>query len=293
MSKASLIISASPKRDYHLDLCLKALSVQNTKEVELIIVDDGSEGIAQIISAYEKDFPQLQYLWRANDENISRSRNLGARHAKTENLIFLNCDVLFHPHVISYYLYYLNHFPHATFWGYVGCRKNVFSPSLWFEKTQVNWLDFRFFPLNASEIYVHPDIQKKPHTLAGGHHFAMQKEVFDHIGGFDETFQAWGEEDVELALRGHLKGHPIYFLGDCWAEHVVHDYTEVFHQRSYQELRHKLEKIMALEDMASHLSKQLPSTVFFSFERSHLFEKMQSHYLKYNPRAIQDELRSF
>jgi GT2 family glycosyltransferase len=39
--------------------------------------------------------------------------------------------------------------------------------------------------------------------------FAMSRELYDKLHGFDSHMFVWGVEDVDLALRSWLMGHPI------------------------------------------------------------------------------------
>jgi GT2 family glycosyltransferase len=52
------------------------------------------------------------------------------------------------------------------------------------------------------------DIKEVP--LAPGGCFAIRKEAFDSVGGFDRDFRSWGFEDVELSLKLWLLGYKIY-----------------------------------------------------------------------------------
>lgn len=244
--RLSVIISTSPGRQQHLFYCLKALQAQQDIHCEVIISDDGSEGMVEVISQFKTAFP-LVYLPRPHDGNLSRSRNMGAAQARTPYLVFINTDVLLNPHALQAYYTQLTNHPQATLWGYVGCRKSSLAPSLWFPELSVNWLDFRFFPLGPHRWFINPDVQQAPYRLAGGHHFAMTRQVFEHVGGFHLAFQQWGDEDVEFALRSLLAGHPMCFLTDVWAEHMPHGYQEVFHLQADAQQLFKSKQIIPLE----------------------------------------------
>lgn len=287
----SLIIATSPQREGYLKLCLQALSQQvAAPPFEVIVCDDGSTGMQNRLADYESTFEQITYDWRPNDHNLSRSRNRGAALARGDTLIFLNTDIVFNPQAIAAYQSYLKAYPDAVCWGYVGCRKTHQAPSLWFPEARVNWLDFRFFPLSDTQLFLNPDLQRAPHTLASGHHFALSRRSFEQIGPLNEDFCAWGEEDVEFALRALLNNHPMLFVGDPWAEHLVHDYQEDFHSRARQHLRHKLESIIELESRLQ--PQQIRSAVLFGSEQANLNHSIQKHYLSHSPTALQQEMRT-
>lgn len=285
----SVIISTSQGRQSHLCSCLRALQAQTCSPLEVLVVDDGSEGMEKVLQAFVGVWPRLEYYWRPLDWNLARSRNLGAAQAHGELLVFLNGDVLLNPRALAYYQSTLQRWPQALCWGAVGCRKREVAPSLWFPEIQVNWLDFRFFPLAEDQLWLHPALEYAPHTLAGGHHFGLTRKLWEKLGPFDTRFICWGEEDVEYALRGLVAGLPMIFLGNAWAEHQVHAYTEAFHTQAPEYLAEKLQRIMALEAQLTLQPEQIQ--VFFEAEQAQFFGHMHHHYLRHNPGALARELR--
>ncbi|MGE3725410.1 MAG: glycosyltransferase family 2 protein [Candidatus Sericytochromatia bacterium] len=293
MIPLSLIIATSAGRQNHLRHCLLALRAQTLSPAEVLVIDDGSEGMQAVLAEFEGLWPRLEYHWRTADYNLSRSRNLGAALSQTAGLVFANGDVLLNPHALAHYAAALNARPKATFWGYVGCRKSVKAPSLWFPDIQVNWLDFRFFPRSTTELFLNPTLAHAPHTLAGGHHFALNRATWEQLGPLDEAFEYWGEEDVEYALRGLVAGIPMVFLGEAWAEHMAHPYGEIFHTRANAALEYKVKKILAGENALLQRQTPLQDLVIVSFEKecAILAEQIQRHYLPQQPNALDAELR--
>jgi len=282
----SVIIATSPGRQKHLHYCLEALSRQTYGDFEVLISDDGSEGMSTILAPFEARFQRLEYLWRPADRNLSRSRNLGAAQARGSGLVFLNTDVLLNPQALAAYQQALQSIPQATLWGYVGCRKAVSAPSLWFPEQRVNWLDFRFFPLSAQTLHVHPGFQTHPHRLAGGHHFALTRQAFEQLGPMNEAFQDWGEEDVEYALRGLIQGLSMCLLGDVWGEHLVHPYDEHFHLEASLQNQLKQKRLTELEQALQSEKILKSAKILFGSELSRLNQIIQSHYLTYHPDAL-------
>ncbi|MGV3526688.1 MAG: glycosyltransferase family 2 protein [Candidatus Sericytochromatia bacterium] len=288
----SVVIATSPGREQHLRCCLEALAQQRYRDFEVIVSDDGSAGMQAVLAAFEGRFKRLEYLWRPQDRNLARSRNRGAASAQGEWLVFANTDVYFNPFALAAYAHYASQHPQATLWGYIGCRKRVSAASLWFPGQRVNWLDFRFFPLSEEKVWVHPELMRRPHTLASGHHFALSRVNFEGMGPLNEAFQDWGEEDVEYALRGLLRGHSMLFIGDAWAEHGEHPYAEAFHTGAAQQLRPKLETIVALEAQLYRAPSGTGARVLFGPELAVLNGHIQRHYLPHAPAALTQEMQS-
>lgn len=288
----SVVIATSPGRQADLTCCLQALDRQSWRDFEVVVSDDGSEGMQEVVDAFKGRFMRLEYLWRPNYRSIARTRNRGVSAALGEAFVLLNTDVLLNPRGLEAYAMALTQHPQATFWGYVGCRKRVNAPSQWFPPRLVNWLDFRFFPIAPDQLWIHPLFRRAPYKLASGHHFALTRATWERIGAMDESFLDWGEEDVEYALRGLINGCSMYLLGDAWAEHLEHPYQEAFHLESSDKLAGKQQRLQELEAMlAQGVPAGTRADVLFGAQLPILWEKLQRHYLPHAPHALEDEMR--
>lgn len=290
----SVVIATSPGRQADLACCLQALARQTATDFEVIVSDDGSEGMQDVMAPFRACFCRLEYLWRPNDRCLSRTRNAGVNAALGDRLVLLNTDVLLHAGALRAYAAALERLPRAVHWGYIGCRKRVSAPSLWFPERRVNWLDFRFFPLAANRLWIHPQFHQAPHRFAGGHHFALTRAAWEAIGPMDEAFIDWGEEDVEFALRALSRGYSMTLFGDAWAEHLDHPYAEAFHRGAAARRLDKLQRIQALEQQ---LLQQGPpagvrAEVLFGDQLPILWEQIRRHYLPYAPDALEAECRA-
>lgn len=76
--------------------CLKSLQDQTYKDLEVIVVDDGSTDKTRNII---KKYPVK--LFQQNHLGAGRARNLGAMHAKGEILVFVDADMVFDPNFIK------------------------------------------------------------------------------------------------------------------------------------------------------------------------------------------------
>ena len=54
--------------------------------------------------------------------------------------------------------------------------------------------------------------------------FAIQKQTFETIGGFDESFTGYGAEDTDFAMMFHRAGVKLIFVGD----YVLHQYHDKY-----------------------------------------------------------------
>ncbi len=92
MPKVSIIVPIYNVEMY-IGKCLETLVNQTLKDIEIILVNDGSkDGSAEIAKKYLKKYPEkIIYLEKENG-GLSDSRNYGLPHAKGEYIAFLDSD---------------------------------------------------------------------------------------------------------------------------------------------------------------------------------------------------------
>ncbi len=78
-----------------LEKCIESLGAQTCSDFEIIVVDDGStDGTIQILSNLEKNLPSFKFIVE-NHAGAGSARNLGAKSAKGEILVFVDADMTF------------------------------------------------------------------------------------------------------------------------------------------------------------------------------------------------------
>ena len=220
--KLSVTVLTSPGREKQLGRCLEMLRRQSWPWFEVIVIDDGSVGGKDLTAAFAGHL-ELRHLWRPNDGSPARSRNLGAGLARHDGLVFLDGDMLPNPLALEIYAEQLEAAPEAAVYGYTG---NLGPPSLtsslWFPEAKVMICDSRFCFRSATRLAYVRELESLPQNFAWSGSFALRAELFNAVGGFDESFSGWGHEDMEFAHR--LAEHQIRidFSLDAWSENQVH-----------------------------------------------------------------------
>ena len=91
MPKVSIIVPVYNVEEY-LERCLDSLVNQTLKDIEIIIVNDGStDGSKEKIQKYINKYKNIVYLEKENG-GLSSARNYGIPYAKGEYIGFVDSD---------------------------------------------------------------------------------------------------------------------------------------------------------------------------------------------------------
>jgi len=91
MVKVSVIVPIYQVESY-LVKCLDSLVHQTLKEIEIILIDDGSMDLSsEIAQSYQKKDRRISYF-RQENQGLSGARNTGLKKAKGEYVAFIDSD---------------------------------------------------------------------------------------------------------------------------------------------------------------------------------------------------------
>ena len=89
--KTSIIIPIYNTKEY-LEQCVESVLNQTQKEIEIILVDDGStDGSTQIIKEYERKYSVVKAVYQEN-QKLGAARNAGVRAATGKYIYFVDSD---------------------------------------------------------------------------------------------------------------------------------------------------------------------------------------------------------
>ena len=215
----SVIIPTFNRSDV-LGLTLKALATQELPagpgasgtHYEVVVIDDGStDSTRQLVEARAEAYPvPLKYLFQHNRKQ-GAARNLGVSQAGGKYLLFLGDDIVPGPVFLSEhrkshaegdpmlavigYTSWPEHFRRTPFLEYIGEQGWQFGFSLIEDPGD---LPFNFFYTS---------------------NLSISRDLFLGSGGFDESFQEYGWEDMELGLRLKKKGMRLVYNARAVAYH--------------------------------------------------------------------------
>ena len=189
MPTASLVIVAY-NRIEQLKLTLSSIHYEHL--LETILVDDGSEdGAGQWVS---ENYPDIRIIRLEKDRwrNPARARNVGVAAATGDIVIVQDAECY---HINDAIAQVLTHFyegesilvtPEAPIYEQYGIRPRGPNPA------------YRFLFL------------------------AMWKEDWIALGGMDEFFTQWGNEDVEFETRCKVAGYEVFTDFRIETQHLAH-----------------------------------------------------------------------
>lgn len=166
------------------------------------------ETIAEIIVVGQFDARPIttpaQLVLTNHPVPAATARNLGARLATGDILLFVDSDCIADPQLVASHLA-RHRDGHSVVGGSIAIDVN---DSYW--RLCDNLLAFTPFlaMMPAGERPYLPSLN-----------FSLPRNIFNSIGGFDERFSGAAGEDVDLSLRLRAQGHRLFFAPEA---HVMH-----------------------------------------------------------------------
>lgn len=217
--RASIIVVAYNSRA-DLGPCLGAITAQMQPDDELIVVDNAStDGSAEWVQA---QFPEARLL-RCTNLGYAGGNNVGAAAARGEFLVILNPDTMLEAGALDALLAPLHNDPTA-----LTTARIVFMDRPTIINTCGNTMHYTGLaycrgagrPLHEFEAPAEVD-------AVSGAAFAIPRQCFVQLGGFDEHFWMY-VEDTDLSLRAQMRGSRIIYVPQAIVRHA---YTPAYSPR--------------------------------------------------------------
>jgi GT2 family glycosyltransferase len=182
--------------------CLKAVgSAEPPPEEVLVVVDGGTDDSEEFAEANG-----VRVLRPAARGGPATARNLGARAARGDVLLFLDADVLMPPGVVGQVVAFFQQHPEVD--AVIGSYND--------EPAATNFLSQY---KNLLQHYVHQHSSEEGFTFWGACG-AVRRDVFLALGGYDERYRLPSVEDIELGYRLKAAGHRIRVCKDLQVKHL-------------------------------------------------------------------------
>ena len=231
------VITTCYGRNTHLYNLLSALANSSTPPAEVIIVNDDAD--PKRLASYALNIVQIPTTNKGKDTqarfDIGHNRNVGAAHASFDALIFLDVDCLVAVDSIAGLSAKLMAHPEALL---MGQPKYLTRPLTQAESAQLAAGTLGDAPLDTLSVYnpyrpnfTHDDAiapaamtQTQDFGAFWSLCFAITRQQFDALGGFDTDYIGYGAEDTDFAFLARARGMPFYLT----AEVVYHQQHGVY-----------------------------------------------------------------
>jgi GT2 family glycosyltransferase len=214
---ASVIVVVYNSRAY-LQPCLQSILEDLGPHGELIVVDNGStDGSADLVRSR---FPNVQLI-QAENIGYAGGNNRGVAVAQGEYLVFLNPDTVVHPGALAALLAPLAAQPEIGLT--TACIVHLRQPDV----INTCGLTMHYTGLTYCRGAGQPRAayaQSSEVDSVSGAAFAIRRDLFEQLGGFDERFFMY-VEDTDLSWRARLAGYSCLYVADAV---VSHDYQPSF-----------------------------------------------------------------
>ncbi|MCD6590358.1 MAG: glycosyltransferase [Candidatus Aenigmarchaeota archaeon] len=164
---------------------------------EIIIVDDEStDGTPEVVKKYVKKYPKLIRFYRQKHKGPAAARNLGAKKAKGEILLFTDADCIPEREWIEEMV---KPFKDKEIVGVQGRYR-----------TRQKCLIAKFAQMEIDDRYNRMK-KRKYIDFIGTYSAGYRKDIFFKFGGFDESFPVASGEDPELSFKISKSGYKMVF----------------------------------------------------------------------------------
>ena len=243
--KASVIIPAY-NAENTIGECLKALEKQSFKDFEVIVVDDGSKDrTANVV----KSFKGVKVFSQKN-AGPAKARNLGAKNAKGEIIIFTDSDCVPEKKWLEETLKPMKDPKIAGVQGtYKTSQKEIVARLIQLEIEQR-----------------HEKMAKKKYIdFMGTYSAGYRRKIFLELGGFDESYPIASGEDAEFSFRVNEAGYKMIFniAAVVWHKHPDNfwKYLKIKFNRAFWRMKvYKDHKGKMMKD--SYTSQSIKAQIF-------------------------------
>lgn len=270
--KTSLIISTYNRPDA-LEVCLKSIRNLTLKPDEVIIGDDGSSDVTRsLVMRIQNDFPvKLKYIWQPDEGfRLAKIRNRCVAESEGDYIIQIDGDIFIHRDFIS------DHLRQARKGCYLKggrveldkskseeicklsepCKISLFSSGILAKRPNTLRL-----PLLAD--WLAPRYRQHRDNVLGCN-MSFFKSDFMAVNGYDESFEGWGGEDLDLSFRFKNLGLGRRYLKFCGiAYHLWHkEASKEQSERNHELARSRRDsgKIIATLGLSQYIENNIQAT---------------------------------
>lgn len=181
--------------------CLSSLSnLANVYEI-IVVADGDTDASASIAEEFD-----VKVLRTPSRKGPAYARNFGANVAKGDILLFIDADVTIKPDIINRIQTVFECEPDIS--ALIGSYDDAPGATNFLSQYK-----------NLFHHYTHQTANEEAFTFWGACG-AIRRQVFQHVGGFDESYRQPSIEDIELGDRIESAGYRIRLCKDLQVKHL-------------------------------------------------------------------------
>jgi glycosyltransferase involved in cell wall biosynthesis len=244
MAKVSVVIPTY-NREEIIDRAIKSALRQTIDEVEVIVVDDGSDdNTASVVSAYD----EVVFIQHETNKGGSAARNTGIEAATGEYIAFLDSDDSWLPTKLEQQVSMLERRDRewiAAYCDFHQTRSNVI----------IEWIDNRArrpTGLEGGEELIR-EIFLRQFAHGGSSTLLVKQSAISRIGGFDPTFQRF--QDLEFLIRLLQVGKMGFVNKKLVYKHDTGNPTQELAEQSYTQFVNKFSSEIEEREIMRNVEK--------------------------------------
>lgn len=174
--------------------------IEAVGDAEIIVIDDASEdGSIEILNGFK---PKIKLLKNEKNLGFSSTINKGVKEARGEIVVLLNTDVIPEKDFLKPLL---KHFEDKNIFA-VGCMdKSVENGKIILRGRGLGrWM-------RGFLIHSRGEVGKTDTLWVNGGSGAFRKNIWEKLGGFNELYNPFYWEDIDLSYRAFKSGYKIIF----------------------------------------------------------------------------------
>ena len=206
-----VIICAKNNKDI-ISKCLDSIFSQDFRDVNVILVDDGStDGMVEYVG---REYPKVKVVF--GGKGPAENRNIAVRESSGEHIVFLDSDVVLKSGFFSSMVEFIEKrsscgivcarllLDDDTICGIGGVMTKIAGGyDFGFEEKATEYLDSGSVQVVCSAAIM------------------VRRSVFDKLGGFDGDY-FYNYEDTDLSLRANIAGYGVLYNPNAIAYHARH-----------------------------------------------------------------------
>lgn len=213
--RLSVVIPCYNMGQYVKDTIASVLAYPKQEEVELIVINDGSDDDGYTRTVLDTYTQAHVHIVHQENKGLGAARNAGVALAKAPYVLLLDADNAIRPCYISEGIAVLDAQPHV---GLV-------------------YGDLERFGIEQGKVEVGSfDISKLLYKNYIDACVVLRKSAWESVGGYDSKMPVMGYEDWDINMRLFFKGWQFYYLNTVCFDYRVREHSMLANSNDNKEL---------------------------------------------------------